>query len=222
MKNLFAVLTIGSILVLTGCSSNETPQLTLEAATYEPVVTDDYGVRLQVSVKNTNQSAIAVTCHITPYDSASVKLAEPISVSVDSLNPGERDLLIVDYPFASGNARNVASAKGNCDVSEAEATDWPLIVSEVSDCSFYDEETKESFWYACFSIEELEPSSKVTCKVLAISPAEYPILKFIFKGNVGMNKSVSPYKVDMPTGPKELVESIDKFEIRCQNNGTVG
>jgi hypothetical protein len=219
------MLAVGSLLTLTGCASSESaetpdptvPQLTLEAATYDPVVTDDYSVRLQVSVKNTNTKPISVTCNVTPFDAGSTQLAEPMSVtSVTSLNPGERDLLIVDYPFASGNAKDVVSAEGNCNVSEAEATQWPLVVSKVSDCSLYDDETKEWYWYACFSIEEVEPLTKVDCKVLAISPAEYPILSFRFQGNVVMDNSVIPYKVDMPTGPKELVEAIDTFEIRCR------
>lgn len=225
MKKLLGLLSISALFLSVGCASNlentqeeKTPAtLKLEAATYPPSIEDKYSVRLQVFVKNTNTIPISVQCEITPLDSSGSRVAEPMIATTEfPLAPGERDLLTADIPISNGKANSVFENQASCNPVESAAMNWPLVVSKVKNCSFYDEETKNWIWYACFNIAEVEPMTKVECKVLAISKVDYPVLAFSFTGNVLMDNSVIPFGTEMPTGPEALVEAINSFDIKCK------
>ena len=230
MKKVFAIVSVLPLLLLAGCSTaspsqNETPlnePSSLEIVASDPFSDDEYSLRVIVALTNTGKGPLDVTCVIDSLDENNELVAPPFEVSTDvSLSPSERDLLVADIPVSKGNASDAVESEVNCSSTQGELVSWPLVVSDVSDCSFFDEETNQSYWYGCFKIMELEPLTEVDCKILALSKSDNLILVQRFIGKVLMNNSVSPIDFQssdsvMPTARKDFVDAINSFEIKCR------
>lgn len=230
MRKLFAVASLLPALLLTGCStgnpsSNQTPlnqPSALEIVPSDPFSDDAYSLRVIVAVTNKGEESVNVNCVIETLDANDELVAPPFEVTTDvALNPSEHDLLVADIPVSKGNASAAIESEVKCGSTQAEAVSWPLVVSDVSDCSLFDEETNQAYWYGCFKVKELEPLTKIDCKMLALSESGNLILVQRFTGNVLMDKSVTPFGFQsedsvMPTARKDFVDAISSFEIKCR------
>jgi hypothetical protein len=230
MKKLVSIVSVLPILLFAGCSSGTpspveaSPDLSsfLEIVPSDPFSEDAYSLRVIVGVTNTSQESVDVTCVVESLDANNELVAPPFEVSTDvALNPSEHDLLVADIPVSKGNASDATESGVKCVSTKAEAVTWPLVVSDVSNCSLYDEETKQSYWYGCFKVKDVEPLTKIDCKMLALSKSGNLILVQRFTGNVLMDNSVTPFGLQsedsvMPTARKDFVDAINSFEIKCR------
>ena len=227
MRKFVALASVIPLLLVAGCTSPQ-PETTLEEpnsleiVASDPFSDDEYSLRVIVAVTNTSQDPVSVTCIVKSFDANNKEVTAPFEVTTDSsLSQNEHDLLVADIPVSKGNASDAIESEANCTSTQAPAETWPLVVSEVSDCSFFDDETKRSYWYACFKVAELEPFTKVDCKILALSKSGNLILVQRFKGNVLNDRSVTPSDMQsddsvMPTARKDFVDAISSFEIKCR------
>lgn len=228
MKKILAIAWVMPLLLVAGCTSPRSENKTLEEpgsiefVASDPFSEDDYSLRVIVVVTNTGQDPVTATCVVESFDAENQVVTTPFEVKTDSsLNPGEHDLLVADIPVSKGNASAATESETSCTSNKAPGETWPLVVSDVSNCSFFDDETKRSYWYACFKIEELESFTQVDCKILALSKSGNPILVQRFAGNVLKDKSVTPIDMQaddsiMPTARKDFVDAISSFEVKCR------